>query len=137
MSTPFSLEIITPTGVFWQGDCLCLTLPLADGSLQIMAHHSDEIAHVTMGCLRIRTPEDEVVFATMGGVMHCIDGTCRLLLQYVADSSHWQEMVEQQQQFFAQQKQRRRQSYMQSRITALALARAFEGMRTGGKSNQD
>ncbi len=54
----FHLEILSPDRAFYVGDCLSLVIPISDGMLGIMAHHTPITAAIVDG---------EVTFTTPGG----------------------------------------------------------------------
>ncbi len=57
----FHLEILSPEREFYNGDCLSLTLPISDGMIGIMAHHSPLTAAIPDGELGFRIPSGEQI----------------------------------------------------------------------------
>lgn len=56
----FHLEILSPERIFYTGDCQSLTLPISDGMIGIMAHHSPLTAAI---------PDGEITFTDSNGKM--------------------------------------------------------------------
>ena len=66
----FRLEILTPSRVFYQGDCLSLVLPITDGMLGIQAGHSPLSASITLGEAWYTTPNGaKIRFSVSGGMV--------------------------------------------------------------------
>lgn len=58
----FKLKIIGSKKTFFDGDCVSLTLPIADGGqMGFLAHHENTVAPLEAGELVITTPDDEVI----------------------------------------------------------------------------
>lgn len=66
----FRLSVLTPERDFYTGDCISLTVPLADGSYGIMASHSPLIAAIVPGEITFTKPGGErVVCAVSSGMV--------------------------------------------------------------------
>ena len=53
---PFSLTVLAAEKAFYEGDCLSLVIPTSDGQYGVQAQHSDMIAAIEPGELRITIP---------------------------------------------------------------------------------
>ena len=66
MAADFHVHICSLTGDFYEGACASLTLPLSDGELGLLAHHSPVSAATVPGVLRCRLPDGTVMTASVG-----------------------------------------------------------------------
>ena len=57
----FYLEILSPTRTFYAGECVSLTLPISDGMIGIMAHHTDLCVAIEDGEINFTLPNGEKV----------------------------------------------------------------------------
>lgn len=79
MST-FHLDILTPTRVFYTGDCQSLVVPITDGMLGIRAGHTPVTASITYGEAYYLPPSGEkVVFSISGGMLDVSGSSVKLL----------------------------------------------------------
>ncbi len=64
----FSVEIVTPSRVIFQGDVAALSVPGTVGGFQILYNHAPILSSLGTGALKVRQPEgQDVVYATSGG----------------------------------------------------------------------
>ena len=74
MST-FHLDILTPTRVFYAGECQSLVVPITDGMLGVRAGHAPITASITFGEAYYLAPSGEkVVFSVSGGMLDVRSG---------------------------------------------------------------
>ena len=60
----FKLKIIGSKKTFFDGECVSLTLPIADGGqMGFLANHENTVAPLEAGEMIIKTPDDEVIDA--------------------------------------------------------------------------
>lgn len=52
----FQVHILAADRTFYDGPCVSLTIPVSDGEMGILAHHSNMIAAVVPGTLRWQVP---------------------------------------------------------------------------------
>ena len=78
-----NLRLITPEGIFWQGDCTMVTLPGLVGDVGILENHAHSIIQMKPGLASIYegTQISEKYFLT-GGVIH-IGDRCDVLCEEV------------------------------------------------------
>jgi len=85
MEKTFQLHILAVDRALYEGACLSLTVPLADGRLGLLAGHSPMAAAVVPGILRCRLGDGtELRAVTGGGILRFADNDALLLLDSVA-----------------------------------------------------
>lgn len=129
----FQAHILAADKNFYEGPCVCLTIPTSDGEQGILAHHSDMIAAVLPGKLRYRTPEGPMETAAVSGGMVKIEGNDVLVL---VDSVERPEEIdaararrEADEAWEAMLQKKSRQEYQLAQAT---LARAMNRLRVKG-----
>ncbi len=77
----FKLKIVSSNRVFFEGDCVQLVLPAADGgSIAFLAHHENAVAPIEFGEMKITTPEGEEIFAFIGsGFIEYFDNSANVV----------------------------------------------------------
>ncbi len=84
MNSSFALHILAVDHVFFEGDCVSLTLPVSDGQLGLMAHHSPVVAAVVPGLLTYRLNGGAAGKAVVGhGVVRFENNDALVLLDSV------------------------------------------------------
>ena len=84
MAALFHLRVLAADRAFYDGDCESLTVPVSDGELGILAHHSNLVAAVVPGALRARLPDGRFAEAAIsGGLLKVEDGDVLLLADSV------------------------------------------------------
>ena len=84
MAAFFHLRVLASDRAFYDGDCESLTVPVSDGELGILAHHSNLVAAVVPGALRARLPDGRFAEAAIsGGLLKVEDGDVLLLADSV------------------------------------------------------
>ena len=82
MSTTFKLRVLEADGVFYEGDCVSLVLPMFDGKYGIMANHYNTIGAVVPGEMTIRKTDGSVeVAAVASGIFKIEDNTVLVLVE--------------------------------------------------------
>lgn len=61
----FQVHILAADRTFYDGPCVSLTIPVSDGEMGILAHHSNMIAAVVPGTLRWQVPGQPVQTAAV------------------------------------------------------------------------
>lgn len=134
----FPLHVVTPTAVFYEGEASCITLPLADGSIQFLARHAEELTTVTDGTAYYRTPTgDKVEFCTSGGVFYFDGGEAYLMVEHAAYQKDWDDKLQQRAEYLRGEQQRRRQSRREHMMSTVALNKAFADMHDTRKDADD
>ncbi len=78
----FYLEILSPQRVFYRGECSSVNLPISDGMIGIMAHHTPLTAAIEDGEVTFVKPDGErVTCAVMRGMADVTDNKVRVLCE--------------------------------------------------------
>lgn len=129
MST-FPLEILAADGAFFRGECQSLTVPVSDGRLGILAHHSDLISAVVPGQVEFTLPDGARRTALVdAGLIKVEDGSVLLLVDSAerpeeAEANRARRAAER-----AREEELQRRSMQEYNAAQAALARAFAQMR--------
>ena len=75
----FTLKIMTPDGVKFSGECESLLVRTSEGDVELLAGHTDLIATVGVGRVRIRSDKGERFGAIQGGTLTVLSGVVTLL----------------------------------------------------------
>ena len=125
----FTLRVITPTAVFYEGEITMLTLMLPDGSIQFLAHHGEELALIADGKATMTMPDGQKVdFCTSGGVFYFADNEGRLMCEHVAFHKDWDDKLQARADYLKQEQARRKQSAQEHMLSTVALNKAFVAM---------
>ncbi|MBQ7089564.1 MAG: ATP synthase F1 subunit epsilon [Clostridia bacterium] len=89
---PFQLEVLAAEKPFYVGDCVSVVVPTVDGQYGIMAHHTNMIAAVTPGVLKLCTPAGEEIFAAVSEGLIKVENNTVLVL--VDTAEHPEEIDE-------------------------------------------
>jgi len=82
MNRSFPLRVYATGAVFYEGPCLSLTVPAADGMLGVQAGHSDLLALLSPGVLRCRTPDGKEQAASVSqGILKVERGEALVLVE--------------------------------------------------------
>ena len=77
--TPFSLKIVTPDGIKFDGTAEELIVRTTSGDLGILAGHINCVAPIGMGCATIVTGGEKRYAACIGGMLSVVDGRVTLV----------------------------------------------------------
>jgi F-type H+-transporting ATPase subunit epsilon len=70
---PFNLEIITPSGIAFEGNVEAVTVPAIDRPFQILANHTPIVAELGIGAIKLNDSQNKVtLFATSGGFVQVL-----------------------------------------------------------------
>ena len=89
MST-FHLQIVTPDGLFFDGQAERLTVRAATGDLTILPRHMDFVAALGMGQARVSCEGNVRNAACIGGMLRVQNGEVRLL----ATTFEWADEID-------------------------------------------
>lgn len=82
----FKLHLLGAGRLFYEGDCLSVSVPAVDGQYGVLAHHSNLITAIVPGELTFTTPGEHPYSATVavaGGIMRVEDNDVLILVDYV------------------------------------------------------
>ena len=78
----FYLEILSPERTFYAGECLSLVIPISDGMVGIMAHHTPLTAALCDGEVNITKPDGEkIICAVTRGMADVTDNKVVVLCE--------------------------------------------------------
>ncbi len=86
----FSLKIVTPDGLRYEGEAEALSVRTTTGDLGILAGHVDYVAPLGMGRAMIQTQGQKRYGACIGGMVSVVKGEVRL----VATSFEWADQID-------------------------------------------
>lgn len=130
MATPFHLEILSPDRAFYVGDCLSLVIPISDGMLGIMAHHTPITAAIVDGEVTFTTPRGEKqVCAVTQGMLHVADNQVQLLCDSALRPDEINEEAERRRAEEALLQLREKQGHRDYVLSQLAFAKAVNHLR--------
>lgn len=88
--TPFSLKIVTPDGIAYDGAAESLTVRTASGDLGILAGHINLVAPLGMGRCTLVIEGQRRYAACIGGMVSVLDGKVTL----VPTTFEWAENID-------------------------------------------
>lgn len=78
----FYLEILSPTRTFYAGDCVSLSMPISDGMIEILAHHTPLCAAIEDGEINFTLPSGEkITCAVTRGMADFTDNRAEILCE--------------------------------------------------------
>lgn len=86
----FSLKIVTPDGLRYEGEAEALSVRTTTGDLGILAGHVDYVAPLGMGRAMIQIQGQKRYGACIGGMVSVVKGEVRL----VATSFEWADQID-------------------------------------------
>lgn len=131
MADTFKLKVVASNKVFFDGDCLSLTIPTLDGgTMAYLAHHSNTVAPVNVGEMKIKKASGEEIFAFVGnGLLEFFGNECTL----VCISAELPEEIDarraKEAEMRAQEEMRQKQSLLEYHQSQADLARAMERLK--------
>ena len=88
--TPFSLKIVTPDGMEFEGQAEEVIVRTVSGDIGILAGHTDCVAPLGMGRATVVIDGQKRYAACIGGMLSVLDGAVRL----VATTWEWAEDID-------------------------------------------
>ena len=86
----FHLQIVTPDGLFYDGQAESLNLRAAQGGLTILPRHTNFVTTVGMGPAKVVLEGKSRIAACIGGMLTMIDGEANL----IATTFEWAEDID-------------------------------------------
>ncbi len=86
----FSLEIVTPDGLIYEGEAERVCCRTIDGDIAIMARHCDYCTAIGMGSAHIIVDGEKRYAACMGGMLSVLGGKVHLM----ATTWEWAEDID-------------------------------------------
>lgn len=135
MST-FQLDILTPTRVFYSGDCQSLVVPITDGMLGIRAGRAPITASITFGEAYYLAPSGEkVVFSVSGGMLDVRGGSVKLLCDTALRPEEIDEEAERLEAETARLELETAQSHTDYLLSRLMLSNAVNNLKVKHKNS--
>jgi len=127
--TAFSLVLLTPREVVFDGEVTSVVLPTADGQIGFLSGRERTTVEVLPGDVRFQTKEGEVVVETGGGIAEMQGNTLAVLcgaayLKEEAERKKSERLAELEEARIRQEK-----SLAEYKINRAALIRAFDKLR--------
>ena len=131
MSNTFKLKIAASNKVFFDGDCVQLVVPIADGGLKaFLAHHENIVAPIEVGEMKITTVDGEEIFAFVGnGFIEFFDNEATLVCISAETPQEIDKRRAEEAKLIAQEKMRQKHSILEFKQSQADLARAMERLR--------
>lgn len=86
----FQLQIVTPDGMRFDGQAVCVTVPSIDGQISVLARHINYVTALGMGTAKVTTEEGERYAACIGGMLTVTNGIVRV----VATTFEWADEID-------------------------------------------
>lgn len=86
----FPLHIVTPDGLFFDGEAERLIVRTTAGDVAVMARHANYVANLGMGTAIVVTPESRRRAACIGGMLAVTGGEARV----IATTFEWAEDID-------------------------------------------
>jgi F-type H+-transporting ATPase subunit epsilon len=130
MAKTLQIEIVTHSGIAYQGEVDSLVAPGIEGYFGMLPRHAPLIAELAIGDLRLRQGTRWTHFAIGGGILHLRDGRVVVM----ADSAELATDIDVDRARQAEQRARgrlalRRAADIDNRRAEIALARAVNRLR--------
>ena len=85
---PFSVSVVTPDGLAYEGDAEMIIVPGAAGEIGVLARHAPLIATLKAGSTRVHPPNGEVLeFATGPGFFQVLQDRAIALVDDAVEAS--------------------------------------------------
>ena len=81
----YHLQIVTPEGLYFDGQAVRLTVPTINGQVGILARHINYVTALGMGPAKLVTEDGERYAACIGGMLAVTDGEVKV----VATTFEW------------------------------------------------
>lgn len=127
----FKLKIVASNKTYFEGECVSLTLPIADGGeMGFLAHHENTVAPIEYGEMRIKTPEGETKDAFIsGGFIEFFDNSAFVVCISVENPEDIDEKRAEDAKIRAEEALRQKQSIFEYHQSMNDLARAMERLK--------
>ena len=134
MNKIFTLRVIVSDKIFYDGKCIQLIIPAADGAMGILANHENMVVAVTNGDMRIQTEDGSWIEAAIGTGFAQISNNRAMVLADTAerpeeiDAERAKRALER-----AQERMRQKQSLQEYHLNQAALSRAMSRLSLSSK----
>ena len=127
----FKLKIIASNKTFFDGECVSLTLPIADGGqMGFLANHENTVAPLDSGEVVIKTPDNEMIDAFIsGGFIEFFDNAAYVVCISVEKPEEIDTERAEEAKIRAEEALRQKQSIFEYHQSKNDLARAMERLK--------
>ena len=127
----FKLKIVASNKTYFEGECLSLTLPIADGGqMGFLAHHENTVAPIEYGEMRVKTPDGEAKEAFIsGGFIEFFDNKATVVCISVENPDEIDGKRAEDAKLRAEEALRQKQSIFEYYQSKNDLARAMERLK--------
>ena len=127
----FKLKIVASNKTFFEGECLSLTLPIADGGqMGFLAHHENTVAPIEFGEMTVKAPDDKVIEAFIsGGFIEFFDNKATVVCISVENPEDIDKKRAEDAKIRAEEALRQKQSIFEYHQSKNDLARAMERLK--------
>lgn len=133
----FKARILASDKPFYEGDCESLSVPLPDGSLGILAHHSNMISALVPGVMRYRLPgQEEQKAAVSSGIIKVEAGNVMILADTIERPEEIDENRARRAAAHAKEVLLQKRSVQEYREAQATLARAVSRLRVGNRKDR-
>ena len=130
----FTLEIVSPKKVVFNGEVESFTAPGAMGSFQVLFNHAPFLSAITVGVVKVIDNEGNTIkYATGGGFVEVKDNHVVMLADSIEKPRDIDVARAEQAKIRAQQRLAERQANLDFDRARLALTRAINRLRIAGK----
>ncbi|MCU0426661.1 MAG: ATP synthase F1 subunit epsilon [Candidatus Kapabacteria bacterium] len=129
---PFDLEIITPSGLAFEGKVEAVTVPASDKPFQVLANHAPIVSTLGVGAIVFNDGANKVSkYATSGGFVQVLNNKVSCVVETAEDASSIDVQRAQEAKQRAEERLAKRSEHDTLRAEA-SLARAVNRLRVAG-----
>ena len=125
----FTLLLLTPREVVFEGEVTSLVLPTADGVIGFLPGRERTTLEVIPGDVKFRTEEGEVTVETGGGIAEMTGKTLTILCGAAYRKEEAEKKKTERASELEEERRRQEQSLAEYKINRAALIRAFDKLR--------
>ena len=127
----FNLKVVASDKVFYDGECVYLTVPAPDGLKGIMAHHERVAIAIVMGEITIKTPDGKERVGVVGNGIAQVRASNQVtvLVDTVERPEEIDEIRAKEAKERAEERLRQKQSRQEYYHTQAALSRAMSRLK--------
>ncbi len=133
----FYLEILSPERQFYAGDCLSIVIPISDGMIGIMAHHTPLTAAIMDGEVIFTKPDGQkVVCAVTRGMADVANNRVRLLCESALAPDEIDEEMERRRAAEAILEMKKKQGHKDFMLWQLSFNKAVNNLKIKNKDSK-
>jgi F-type H+-transporting ATPase subunit epsilon len=130
---PFDLEIVTPSGLAFEGKVEAVAVPGKDKPFQVLANHAPVVAELGIGAIIFNDNANKnTTFATSGGFVQVLNNKVSCVVETAEDSGSIDVQRAQEAKKRAEERLAKRSEHDAMRAE-LSLARSLNRLRVAGR----